>query len=81
MADCTRVDCTDYDPCPDCLAEARQAGLFPAGEQPSAGPPCGNNPNYRLSDGDQKVVDQFRAYLKRRAAGGPPERDPFGTAL
>ncbi|MEV5659822.1 hypothetical protein [Streptomyces flaveolus] len=31
------------------------------------GPACGNNPNYRLSPGDQKAVDSFRAYLAARA--------------
>ncbi|CAK7288626.1 hypothetical protein [Streptomyces misionensis] len=77
MADCTRVDCTDYDPCPSCLAEARDAGLLPAGEAAVVGPRCGNNPNVRLTDRDQRVVEEFRAYLKRRAAGGPPERNPF----
>jgi hypothetical protein len=80
MADCTRVDCTDYDPCPNCLNEARQAGLFPAGDEPTVGPRCGNNPNVRLTDGDRQAVDDFKAYLARRAAGGPPERDPFGDA-
>lgn len=79
MADCTRIDCTDYDPCPGCLGEARESGLSPAGEQAMSGPRCGNNPNYRLSDGDRRAVEEFKAYLKRRAAGGPPERDPFGT--
>lgn len=34
----------------------------------SAGPPCGNNPNYRVSDADRAVVDSFKAYLARRAA-------------
>lgn len=32
----------------------------------SAGPPCGNNPNFRLSPGDQAVVDEFMAYLAAR---------------
>jgi hypothetical protein len=51
--DCTRFNCTDYDPCPTCLAEARVAGLFPAGEapeptvRPSFTPPV----HYRRSDG------------------------------
>ena len=77
-ADCTRVDCTDYDPCPSCLSEARDAGLLLASEAATVGPRCGNNPNVRLTPGDRKAVEEFRAYLKRRAAGGPPERDPFG---
>lgn len=77
MADCTRFDCTDYDPCPDCLTEARGAGLFPASEEPPVGPHCGNNPTFRLSPGDRQAVEAFKAYLARRAAGGPPERDPF----
>jgi len=49
------------------------------GSEPTVGPRCGNNPNVRLTPGDQKAVDEFKAYLARRAAGGPPERDPFGT--
>ena len=36
--------------------------------QHPAGPPCGNNPNYRLSDGDRQAVAEFRAYLADRAA-------------
>ncbi|MEV3857768.1 hypothetical protein AB0J38_26010 [Streptomyces sp. NPDC050095] len=31
------------------------------------GPPCGNNPNYRMSDGDRTAVEEFRAYLTARA--------------
>ncbi|MGW3191629.1 hypothetical protein ACWDBT_27690 [Streptomyces ardesiacus] len=31
------------------------------------GPACGNNPNYRMSDGDRQAVDSFRAYLTARA--------------
>lgn len=30
------------------------------------GPPCGNNPNFRLSPGDQAAVDDFREYLASR---------------
>ncbi|MFC7906431.1 hypothetical protein [Streptomyces nigra] len=33
-----------------------------------AGPPCGNNPNHSLTDGDRQAVDGFRAYLAARAA-------------
>ncbi|MFE1587003.1 hypothetical protein ACFW6Q_15075 [Streptomyces sp. NPDC058737] len=32
------------------------------------GPACGNNPNYRMSDGDRQAVDSFRAYLTARGA-------------
>lgn len=32
------------------------------------GPACGNNPNYRMSDGDRQAVADFRAYLAHRAA-------------
>jgi hypothetical protein len=32
------------------------------------GPACGNNPNYRMSDGDRRAVDSFRAYLTARGA-------------
>jgi hypothetical protein len=43
----------------------------------TVGPRCGNNPNARLSPGDQQAVDEFKAYLARRRAGGPPESDPL----
>ncbi|MFF2650567.1 hypothetical protein [Streptomyces sp. NPDC058045] len=33
-----------------------------------AGPPCGNNPNYPLSDEDRAAVAEFKAYLARQAA-------------
>ncbi|MGX1221963.1 hypothetical protein [Streptomyces ambofaciens] len=33
-----------------------------------SGPACGNNPNYRMSDGDRQAVDSFRAYLTARGA-------------
>jgi hypothetical protein len=87
VTDCTRYDCTDYTPCPTCLAEARAAGLFPAAElagqehdeATAVGPRCGNNPNVRLTPGDRQAVEEFRAYLARRAAGGPPEPNPFST--
>lgn len=32
-----------------------------------SGPPCGNNPNYQLADGDRAAVEGFHAYLKDRA--------------
>ncbi|MEU8704178.1 hypothetical protein [Streptomyces sp. NPDC048565] len=35
------------------------------------GPRCGNNPGVQLSPGDAQAVADFRAYLKRRAAGAP----------
>ncbi|MFJ3705053.1 MULTISPECIES: hypothetical protein [unclassified Streptomyces] len=38
---------------------------------PSRGPRCGNNPNTVLSLGDQEAVADFKAYLRRRANGGP----------
>ncbi|MFF9285435.1 hypothetical protein [Streptomyces griseosporeus] len=41
------------------------------------GPACGNNPNYRLSDGDRQAVDAFRTYLADRAA----LRDRIAEAL
>lgn len=34
----------------------------------TVGPRCGNNPNVRLSPGDQKAVDDFKAYLVTRKA-------------
>jgi len=37
----------------------------------SVGPRCGNNPNVRLTPGDQKVVDDFRAQLALREAAKP----------
>lgn len=42
-----------------------------------SGPACGNNPNYRMSDGDRQVVDEFKEYLAARAQGMPPT--PSGT--
>ncbi|MFF7949096.1 hypothetical protein [Streptomyces griseorubiginosus] len=41
------------------------------------GPRCGNNPNVRLTEGDRKVVDEFRAFLDARAA----LRDRIAEAL
>jgi hypothetical protein len=35
--------------------------------QRPTGPACGNNPNYRMSDGDRQAVENFRAYLTARA--------------
>ena len=49
-------------------------------EAATVGPRCGNNPNVRLSPGDQQTVDEFKAYLVRRRAGGSPERNPFSDA-
>lgn len=48
-----------------------------------AGPPCGNNPRFRMSPGDQAVVEEFMGYIAdRRAADEEPEpvrdEDPFG---
>lgn len=43
----------------------------------STGPRCGNNPNYRMSEGDRKAVDDFKAYLADRAA----IRDRIAEAL
>ncbi|WP_327592491.1 hypothetical protein [Streptomyces chartreusis] len=43
----------------------------------STGPRCGNNPNYRMSDGDRQAVDDFKAYLAGRAA----LRDRIAEAL
>lgn len=48
------------------------------GDAATVGPRCGNNPNVRLTPGDRQAVDEFKAYLARRRAGGPPERNPFG---
>lgn len=50
-------------------------------EAATVGPRCGNNPNVRLSAADRQAVDEFKAYLARRRAGGPPERDPFSDAV
>ncbi|MFD9545450.1 hypothetical protein [Streptomyces sp. NPDC060022] len=44
-----------------------------AEETSSVGPRCGNNPNMKLSPGDQQAVSKFKAYLKRRADGELPE--------
>ncbi|MGW1533908.1 hypothetical protein [Streptomyces aureus] len=62
---------------PYCSGECVVATWRAAQKEPTVGPRCGNNPNFRLSPGDRKAVDEFRAYLKRRRAGGPPERYPF----
>lgn len=35
------------------------------------GPPCGNNPNFRLTPGDQAAVDEFKTYLAERARTCP----------
>jgi len=35
------------------------------------GPRCGNNPNFRMSDGDQKAVNDFKARLALQAAAKP----------
>lgn len=35
------------------------------------GPRCGNNPNFRMSDGDQKAVNDFQARLALQAAAKP----------
>lgn len=47
------------------------------------GPPCGNNPRFRMSPGDRAVVEEFMDYLAdRRAADEEPDpvrdEDPFG---
>ena len=39
--------------------------------EPTIGPRCGNNPNARVTLGDQKVVDDFRATLALREAAKP----------
>ncbi|MEU1663624.1 DUF4031 domain-containing protein [Streptomyces sparsogenes] len=39
------------------------------GEASEVGPHCGNNPNVKLSPGDQKAVVDFMAYLRERRAG------------
>ncbi|MFI2632592.1 hypothetical protein ACH5A2_19670 [Streptomyces collinus] len=36
--------------------------------QRPTGPACGNNPNYRMSNGDRQAVADFKAYLADRAA-------------
>ncbi|MFJ3085014.1 hypothetical protein [Streptomyces sp. NPDC086838] len=46
------------------------ADLCPAHapRRPRGGPPCGTNPNTRLTPGDAAAVAEFRDYLARRAA-------------
>lgn len=39
-------------------------------EQP-VGPRCGNNPNFQMSDGDRKAVDDFKARLALQASAKP----------
>lgn len=48
-------------------------------EAATVGPRCGNNPNVRLTPGDRQAVEEFKAYLARRKAGGPPEQYPLGA--
>ncbi|WP_345657390.1 DUF4326 domain-containing protein [Streptomyces siamensis] len=60
------------------LLEIANPPAAPA-EESTVGPRCGNNPNVTLTDGDRQAVEDFKAYLARRRAGGPPERDPFNT--
>jgi hypothetical protein len=52
-----------------------------AREATTVGPRCGNNPNVRLTPGDRQAVEEFKAYLARRKAGGPPEQNPFSDAV
>jgi hypothetical protein len=58
----------------------RKADATPPAEETPVGPRCGNNPNALLTPGDRQAVDEFKAYLARRRAGGPPEQNPFTTA-
>lgn len=37
----------------------------------STGPACGNNPNFRMTDGDRKAVDDFKARLALQASAKP----------
>ncbi|MGW7617359.1 DUF4031 domain-containing protein [Streptomyces antimycoticus] len=43
-------------------------------EAAEVGPRCGNNPNVKLSEGDRRAVDNFKAYLAARRRGMPPTR-------
>lgn len=47
----------------------------------SAGPPCGNNPNFRMSPADRQAVEEFKAYLtaRREAEAGVELPDDDGT--
>ncbi|MCI3240257.1 hypothetical protein [Streptomyces spinosisporus] len=36
--------------------------------EPTIGPRCGNNPNAQLTDGDRKIIEEFRADLTAQAA-------------
>jgi hypothetical protein len=73
--------CPPGEPChADVLLEIANPPAAAPLEEPTVGPRCGNNPNVRLTPGDRKAVDDFKAYLARRRAGGPPERNPFTTA-
>ena len=44
--------------------------------EPTVGPRCGNNPNVCLAPGDQQAVDEFRAYLERRATESQHDGSP-----
>jgi hypothetical protein len=47
----------------------------------STGPACGNNPNHQMTPGDREAVDNFRAYLERRAADRTALRDRIAEAI
>ncbi|MEU9792920.1 hypothetical protein AB0E27_20220 [Streptomyces sparsogenes] len=47
----------------------------PHDEAATVAPRCGNNPNARLTDGDQKAITEFKAYLADQAAGKAPVPD------
>jgi hypothetical protein len=73
--------CPPGEPChADVLLEIANPPVAAPVEESTVGPRCGNNPNVRLTPGDRKAVDDFKAYLARRRAGGPPESNPFTTA-
>lgn len=54
------------------LMDSRRAAV--EDEASEVGPRCGNNPNVKLSEGDQRAVDEFKAYLAARRQGMPATR-------
>jgi hypothetical protein len=59
------------------MSETPETPAAQAMSSNGGGPPCGNNPNFKLSPGDRQAVDEFMAYLRHRRADGPPEQYPW----
>ncbi|UUU21689.1 hypothetical protein [Streptomyces sp. DSM 40750] len=55
------------------IRELRRLAAEAQPTKPDSGPPCGNNPNFRLAPGDRQAVDEFKAYLAQRATEAPQD--------